>query len=286
VSETEREIDRRAAAEDGSGRPSLSCCVIACNEECNIRRCLESVSFADELVVVVDARSSDATEKIAREIGARVIEHPYQGNIEQKNFALAQARGQWVLSLDADEAITEPLAREIRSVLAAPPAHIDGYAINRVTYHLGRWIRHGDFYPDWQLRLFRRDRGQWSGVNPHGRVRLNGRTSRLDGECEHYSYRDLADQIDRIQDFSSIQARASRAAGSQVRTRDMILRPPARFLRAYLLKQGFRDGVPGLVIAAATAFHVFLKYAKLWELERVDPSEDTARNAGKARKTS
>jgi glycosyltransferase involved in cell wall biosynthesis len=283
VSERGRETVRRVSADSGSSGPRLSCCIIACNEERNIRRCLESVSFADECVVVVDSRSSDATEEIARELGARVIEHPYQGNIEQKNFALSQAKRDWILSLDADEVITEPLAREISSVLAAPPTHIDGYQINRVTYHLGRWIRHGDFYPDWQLRLIRRGAGDWSGVNPHGRIQLRGTVRRLLGECEHYSYRDLAAQIDRIQDFSRIQARASHAEGLPARIRDMVLRPPARFFRAYLLKQGFRDGVPGLVIAAATAFHVFLKYAKLWELDRVHPREDTARNPGKAR---
>jgi glycosyltransferase involved in cell wall biosynthesis len=283
VSERDREAGRRALGGWSPGGPPLSCCIIACNEERSIRRCLESVSLADECVVVIDTRSSDATDQIARDLGARVIEHPYQGNVEQKNFALAQATGEWVLSLDADEAITEPLAREIRSLLDAPPAEVDGYEINRITYHLGRWIRHGDFYPDWQLRLFRRGAGEWSGVNPHGRIQLRGRVGRLRGECEHHSYRDLADQIDRIQDFSRIQARASRAEGLPARIRDMILRPPARFLRAYLLKQGFRDGVPGLVIAAATAFHVFLKYAKLWELERVHPLEDTARDAGKAR---
>jgi glycosyltransferase involved in cell wall biosynthesis len=267
-------------------RPQLTCCIIACNEERDIRRCLDSVSFADECVVVIDSRSADATEAIARELGARVIVHAYQGNIEQKNFALAQAAGDWVLSLDADEAVTEALGREIRSVLDAPPAGLDGYEINRITYHLGRWIRHGDFYPDWQLRLFRRGAGEWSGVNPHGRIQVRGRVARLRGECEHHSYRDLADQVDRIQDFSRIQARASHREGRRVRIRDMILRPPARFLRAYLLKQGFRDGVPGLVIAAATAFHVFLKYAKLWEIDRVRPREDTARDAGKARRAS
>ena len=284
MSERGRETAHRAPDGSDSDRLPLSCCIIACNEERDIRRCLESVSFADECVVVIDSRSSDATGQIAGELGARVIEHPYQGNIEQKNFALAQAKRDWILSLDADEAITEPLAREIRALLAAPPSDVDGYEINRVTYHLGRWIRHGDFYPDWQLRLFRRGAGEWAGVNPHGRVQLPGAVRRLPGECEHRSYRDLADQIDRIQDFSRIQARASHAEGLPVRIRDMILRPPARFLRAYLLKQGFRDGVPGLVIATATAFHVFLKYAKLWELERVDPPEDTARNAGKARR--
>jgi glycosyltransferase involved in cell wall biosynthesis len=269
-----------------SDRPALSCCIIACNEERSIRRCLESVSFAEERVVVIDSRSSDATGEIARELGARVIEHPYQGNIEQKNFALSQVEGEWVLSIDADELITEPLAREIVSLLDAPPPDVGGYEINRVTHHLGRWIRHGDFYPDWQLRLFRRGAGHWSGTNPHGRVRIEGEVRRLRGECEHHSYRDLADQIDRIQDFSRIQARASHAAGLPVRIRDMILRPPARFLRAYVLKRGFRDGVPGLVIATATAFHVFLKYAKLWELDRVHPEEDTARDAGKARRAS
>jgi glycosyltransferase involved in cell wall biosynthesis len=283
VSERGGEAARRSSDGWDSSRPPLSCCIIACDEERNIRRCLESVWFADERVVVIDSRSSDSTGEIARELGARVVEHPYQGNIEQKNFALTQAKWDWVLSLDADEAITEPLAREILSLLAAPPADVDGYEINRVTHHLGRWIRHGDFYPDWQLRLFRRGAGEWAGVNPHGRVQLRGTVRRLRGECEHRSYRDLADQVDRIQDFSRIQARDSHDRGIPVRIRDMVLRPPARFLRAYLLKQGFRDGVPGLVIATATAFHVFLKYAKLWELERVRPPRDTARDAGKAR---
>jgi glycosyltransferase involved in cell wall biosynthesis len=286
VSERGRAAESRGSGGSNSRGSTLSCCIIARDEESNISGCLTSVSFAQERLVVVDSRSSDATADIARELGARVLEHPYQGNIEQKNFALAQAKGEWILSLDADERITESLAREIRALLAAPPAGVDGYEINRVTYHLGRWIRHGDFYPDWQLRLVRRGTGEWAGVNPHGRVQLSGRVRRLRGECEHHSYRDLADQIDRIQEFSRIQAHASRAKGRPVRIRDMILRPPARFLRAYLFKRGFRDGVPGFVIAAATAFHVFLKYAKQWELDRAGPSEETARDAGKARRAS
>lgn len=286
MSGRDREAGGRGAGGSDASGSTLSCCVIACNEERLIRRCLESVSFADECVVVIDARSADATDEIAREMGARVIRHPYQGDVEQKSFALAQASRDWILALDADEALTEPLAREIRSLLSAPPAGVDGYEINRVTYHLGRWIRHGDFYPDWKLRLFRRGAGEWVGVNPHARVELRGEVRRLRGELEHRSYRDLADQVDRIQDFSRIQAHAFHDGGRPARIRDMILRPPARFLRAYLLKQGFRDGVPGLVIAAATAFHVFLKYAKLWEFDRVRPEEDTARDAGKARRTS
>lgn len=261
----------------------LSVCVIACNEERNLARCLDSVSFADEIVVVVDDRSRDATEAIARERGARVLRHAYEGNVEQKNVALDLATGDWVLALDADEALLPELARAVRGVLAAPPAGVAGFEVNRVTHHLGRWIRHGEFFPDWQLRLFRREAGRWEGVNPHGRVRVRGGVARLPGELAHWSYRDLADQVERIQDFSSIQARAYLAEGRPVRLRDMVLRPPARFLRAYLLKQGFRDGVPGFVIATATAFHVFLKYAKQWELARSRPQDLPEEARGKAR---
>lgn len=260
----------------------VSVCIIACNEERNLRRCLSSVAFAAEVIVVVDSRSSDATEAIARELGARTRLHPYEGNVEQKNLALAEAKHDWVLALDADEAPDAALAGAIEAVVAADgPA--DGYELNRLTWHLGRWIRHGEFHPDWQLRLFRRSRGRWAGVNPHGRVELRGQTARLSGDLHHYSYRDLADQVARIQDFSRVQAATMHAAGRRAGVLDLALRPPLRFLRAYLLKQGFRDGMPGLVIAAATAFHVFLKYAKLWELGRADGAPGEA-PAGKAAK--
>jgi glycosyltransferase involved in cell wall biosynthesis len=260
--------------------PLLSVCIIACNEERDLPRCLASVDFADEIVVVVDERSSDGTEKIAREAGAKVVLHPYAGNVEQKNVAESHARGAWILGIDADEALTPALRDEIQGFLAEPPPGVSGVSMNRVTWHLGRWIRHGEFFPDWVLRLYRREEGGWSGQNPHGQVRVRGGVRKLEGELEHYSYRDLADQVDRIQDFSSIQARGQAGSrGGAVAA--MVTRPPARFLRAYLLKQGFRDGVPGFVIAAATAFHVFLKYAKQWELERVGAGGE-APVAGKA----
>jgi len=264
--------------------PRLSVCIIACNEERNLERCLDSVAFADEIVVVVDARSADATESIARARGCRVLVHAYEGNVSQKNVALEQARGDYVLALDADEAASPALAAEVARVVAAPdaPGAPAGYEMNRLTFHLGRWIRHGDFFPDWQLRLFRRDGARWDGVDPHGRVVVSGPVVRLVGELRHWSYRDLADQIERIQDFSRVQARALRAAGRRARWSDLVLRPPARFLRAYVGKGGFRDGVPGFVIAAATAFHVFLKYAKLWELDAFPAPRDEAA-AGKAR---
>ena len=265
----------------------VSVCIIACNEERDLPRCLESVAWADERIVVMDARSSDRSEALAREAGARVLLRPYDGNIEQKNFALDQAKHDWVLAIDADEAVAPELAEAIRRELASPrPA--DGYELDRLTFHLGRWIRHGDFHPDWQLRLFRRARGRWGGTNPHGRVQIAGEVRRLRGTLEHYSYRDLADQLARIQDFSRIQARALWDAGRRARWSDWLLRPPLRFLRAYVLKQGFRDGFPGFAIAAATAFHVFLKYATLRELERTGgpPGDALAPAAGKAGRSS
>lgn len=246
-------------------KPSVSACVIAHNDESHIRRCLASLAWADECVVVVDDRSKDATESIAREMGASVIRHRYQGNVEQKNFALEQAQHEWVLSLDADEALSDGLAAKLRAFLASESNRVDGVELNRVTRHLGRWIRHGDFHPDWQLRLFRRSKARWAGVNPHGRVRIDTKVCRLEGDLEHRSYADLADQIARIQEFSGIAAQEIFKRGRRARISDLALRPPARFLRAYLLKAGFRDGLPGFVIAVATAFHVFLKYAKLWE---------------------
>lgn len=245
----------------------LSVTIIACNEAANLPRCLDSVAFADEVVVVVDDRSRDETERIARAHGARVEVRKYEGNVAQKNVALGLATRAWVLALDADEALSSGLAAEVCARLSGSRAE-EAFLVNRMTFHLGRWIRHGDFFPDWQLRLFRREGSRWQGVDPHGRVVTSGRVGRLEGQIEHYSYRDLADQIERIQEFSRVQARALRAEGRRARVRDLVLRPPARFARAYLWKQGFRDGVPGLVIAVATAFHVFLKYAKLWELGR------------------
>lgn len=261
----------------------LSVCVIACNEEANLPRCLDSVDFADDVVVVVDTRSADATERIARERGANAVLHPYEGNVEQKRVALGLAKHDWVLALDADEALSPELARAVQDVVGRDgPA--DGYELDRLTWHLGRWIRHGEFHPDWQLRLFRRGRARYVGVNPHGRVVVDGRVERLPGAMHHYSYRDLADQVARIQDFSRVQAAAMWDAGRRARLADLVVRPPFRFLRAYLLKQGFRDGVAGFMIAWATAFHVFLKYAKLWELQR-DPASRNEAASGKAAST-
>ncbi len=249
-------------------RPTLSACVLARDDARTLGACLASLSFCDECIVLLDARSRDASAAIAAAAGARVERHPYADNVEQKNRCLEFAKGDWIVSLDADEALSPELARELQQRIAGAGEALAGIEIDRLTWHLGRWIRHGDFHPDWQLRVFRRAAGRWQGIDPHGRVCVAGPVERAQGACYHYSYADLADQIARVRRFSSAQARALHARGQRFRLRDLLLRPPARFLRAYLWRRGCLDGLPGLVIAAVTAFHVFAKYAGLWELER------------------
>jgi glycosyltransferase involved in cell wall biosynthesis len=243
---------------------------MACDDEETLGRCLASVAFADEIVVVVDSKSRDASEKIAGELATRVVVHAYPGDLEQKRFTTGLARHEWVLSVDADEVVSPELADSIRGALSggAEAARARGYEMNRVAWHLGRWVRHGDWHPDWKLRLFRRSHMRWVGHNPHGRAEVDGRVERLDGELLHYSYRDLADQLDRIQAHTREAAEALYRAGRRTRISDLVLRPPARFLRCYVLKAGFRDGVVGFVVAAAIGWAVFLKYAKLWERAR------------------
>lgn len=248
--------------------PRLSVCMIARDEARELEACLDSVAWADEIVVVVDLRSQDETEAIARSRATKVERRVYEGDIEQKRTCVGLASHDWVLLVDPDEVVSPELAKEIRRGIEGAQSGECAFEINRLTHHLGRWIRHGDFYPDWTVRVFRRSRSRWTGKNPHGKIEVEGRSVRLQGELWHRSYRDLADQVERIQFFSSEAARALHALGRKARVRDLVLRPPARFLRAYLLKQGFRDGVPGFWIAAATAFHVLLKYAKLWEMQR------------------
>ncbi len=251
-------------------RPRISACVIARDDARTLGACLASLSFCDERIALLDARSQDASGDIAKAAGARVERAIYLGNVEQKNRCLELAQGDWVVALDADESLSPELAAWLQQRLARAEdlAELEGIEIDRLTWHLGRWIRHGDFHPDWQLRVFRRNAGRWQGIDPHGRVRVAGRVERAPGHCHHHSYADLSDQLARVREWSAAQARALHARGQRFRLRDLLLRPPARFLRAYLLKRGCLDGMPGLVIAAVTAFHVFVKYACLWELEQ------------------
>jgi glycosyltransferase involved in cell wall biosynthesis len=241
----------------------VSCTIICCDEEKNIRAALESVKWCDE-IIIVDSFSSDCTLEICREYTGRIYQRPWPGFVEQKAFALDQARFPWVLNLDADERVSLDLRREIEAVLRAPRA--DGYYIPRLVYYLGRWWRRGGWYPDYRLRLFRRDKAVWGGVDPHEKVILHGRKLRLRSPLLHYTYRDISDHLATINGFTGVAARELLLRGRTASYADLVLRPLWRFLRFYVLRLGFTEGFAGLFVAQTAALYVFAKYAKLWQV--------------------
>lgn len=247
-------------------RPPVSVCVVAMNEEDNIAECLKSADFGAEWVVV-DSHSKDATRDRAVACGARVVERDWPGHVEQKNFAIGEAANDWVLCLDADERVSPELRASILAALDRADLP-DGFEMARRTWYLGRWIRRGGWYPDRKIRLFRRSKGRWGGVNPHDRVRVDGRVERLDGDLLHYSYSSISDHLRTIDSFTTIAAREKHAAGTRASAVDLTLRPLWKFVRMYVLKLGVLEGRAGFVVAALGSFYVFLKYAKLWDMRR------------------
>jgi glycosyltransferase involved in cell wall biosynthesis len=249
--------------------------VITVNEAANIQAALESLSWADE-IVVVDSESTDDTVSIARKFTERVIVRPWPGYIAQKNFAAAQAAHDWIFSLDADERVSPALAAEIAGVMSGPTAA--GYRVPRVTFHLGRWIRSTDWYPDYQLRLYDRRRARWTGKYVHESVTPDGAVIDLHGELLHYAYRDLAHHFQTMDRYTTLAAKQMFEEGRRAGFLELAVHPPAAFLRNYVLRGGFRDGVPGLIVSAMNARYVGLKFAKLWEL--CSPSTSTPRKPG------
>jgi glycosyltransferase involved in cell wall biosynthesis len=247
-------------------RQPLSVTIITLNEAAHIAAALDSASFADE-ILVVDSGSSDGTADIARAKGVRVLTREWTGYVEQKNFAAEQASHDWIFSLDADERIPPPLAEEIRGILAADPPH-HGYRVPRVTFHLGRWIRTTDFYPDYQTRLYDRRHARWRGRYVHESVSVDGPSGQLKNDLQHYSFADLRDQIKRINHYSTLSAKQMYEAGRRTGPVEILVHPPAAFLRNYILRRGFLDGTAGLTISLVNAWSVGLKFMKLWELQR------------------
>jgi glycosyltransferase involved in cell wall biosynthesis len=249
-------------------RETISACITAVNEEHNIRRCLESVRWCDE-IIVVDSFSRDRTPDICREYTDLVFSHRWLGYIGQKNLIKDLASNEWILFIDADEEVSPGLRDEILAEFnEGRSAALAGYEFPRLVRYLGRWIRHGDWYPDVKLRLFRRRLGRCGGTEPHDRVIVEGRIKRLRHPLYHYTYRGIEDQIATVNRFSTITAEGQFRANRTLRTLDLVFRPLFRFFRGYVLRGGFLDGLPGLVVASTTAFGVFVKYAKLWELQR------------------
>lgn len=234
------------------------------NEEEVIRECLESVRWADE-VFVVDSFSTDATVHLAREAGARVVTHEYVNSAAQKNWAIPQARHPWVLLVDADERVTASLREEIRLLLEAGPRH-DGYWIRRVNYFLGKRMNHGGWETDRVIRLFRRDAARYQEREVHAEINLPEPLPMLQHPLLHYSFRSFAQYWRKMRLYSDWGARQLWKDGKRASWVSVGLRPIQRFLKMYVVRAGFLDGMHGLVLAMLGAFSVFLKYAKLWEM--------------------
>ena len=244
----------------------LSVVIVTLNEEERIRACLESVAWADE-IVVVDSESQDKTVQIAREMTDHVVVRPWPGFAAQKNFAVAQASGDWILSLDADETVSPLLRTEIERVLRDGGPTV-GYAVPRRNIFLGAWVRHGGLYPDWQVRLFRKSRGTFGRRAVHESVTVDGPVGRLAGHLEHRSYRGVEDFLTRANRYSSLAAEEWLASGRRARASDVLTRPLGRFLSMYVLRAGFLDGWRGLLLAALYAYYVAMRAAKVLEKVR------------------
>jgi len=249
-----------------SRRPSVSACVITYNEEKNIGDCLESVKWADE-IIVVDSFSTDDTLRIARRYTDRIFRRKWRGINDQRNFTLGKASCDWVLCIDADERISPELAAEIQAELERDDGGCDGFLLPRRNLYHGRWMRYGGWYPNYRLRLFRRGKGRFAGRDPHDHVALNGKTRRLRNDILHNSFDSLSDQMERTDRYSTERAALMHRHRRRYTALKMVLYPVGDFLKAYFVRLGMLDGIPGLISAATSSYHVFLKYAKLWELQ-------------------
>lgn len=247
----------------------LSVVIITFNEERNIGRCLDSVKTIADDIVVIDSFSTDATEVIAREKGARFVQHAFKGHIEQKNYAIAQAHFPHILSLDADEALDQELLNSIRQI-KSNWTH-DGYSMNRLTNYCGQWIHYCGWYPDTKLRLWDSRKGKWGGINPHDRYEMTApgaTTAHITGNILHYSYYTVEEHYRQADKFSTIAAKAYYDSGKRSSKILALIKTVAKFTRNYIVKQGFRDGYMGWTICRISAWETWQKYIKLrrlWE---------------------
>jgi len=246
----------------------ISAVIITFNEEKNIRRCILSLQPVVEEILVVDSYSTDNTVAICQEMGVQVIQHPFEGHIQQKNFGVSQATYDYILSLDADEALSDRLGQSILS--AKQNLVADAYAFNRLTNYCGKWIYHCGWYPDRKLRLWKKQTGSWGGTNPHDKVIMaqGQKPIHLTGDLLHYSFYTLDQHIEQINYFSSISAEAAFREGKRSNLLKILYKPLAKFLKGYVLKAGFLDGYYGWIICVNSAHAKFLKYTKLYELQR------------------
>lgn len=240
----------------------ISACLITLNAERVLGRCLASVIPVADEIIVVDCGSVDRTCRIAEGFGARAVQHPWEGYVRQKNFAISLAGHEWILSLDADEELSLELIKEI-SLLKQTQFHADGFFMPRVVYFQNRWIRFGDWHPDLLVRLFKKDKARFVGGAVHERLELAGQASRLRGEIFHYTYTNRADHLQRIEKYSSLWAEHAAGEGRRCAVWTPWLHAVWRLFRGFILKKGWKGGALGWQIAQDCAYEVLLKYRKL-----------------------
>ncbi len=251
----------------------LSGVIITFNEEKNIGRCIDSLKGVTDEILVVDSFSTDRTEAICIEKNVRFLQNKFEGHIEQKNFAMRQAEYDYILSLDADEALNSELEKAIRKEKEI--FNYDSYRFNRLTNYCGKWIKHCGWYPDVKLRIWNRTKGNWGGENPHDSVEMqnSATTKKLNGDLLHYSFTSVNQHIKTIQSFSEIGAKASFKKGKHSNVFSILFNPFFKFLRDYIFKAGFLDGYYGLIICLNSAYAKFLKYTLMYELQRSSKRE-------------
>jgi glycosyltransferase involved in cell wall biosynthesis len=248
----------------------ISATIITFNEERNIKEACESVSWADE-IIVVDSNSTDATRELAQAAGARVITNDWPGFGAQKQFAVEQAQYEWIISIDADERVSDELRASIESLKKEETSVSDGYLVPRRTQYQGRWIRGGGWYPDHQLRFFRKSKGHWKIRHIHESVTMDAgaKVSTLHGDLLHYTAQDAAYHHRMIGErYAPLSAQQMFEEGRRTSTMKVAVAGPAAFIRSFILKGGFRDGFAGFTIATFAAHHAFLKNLMLWELQQ------------------
>jgi glycosyltransferase involved in cell wall biosynthesis len=248
---------------------TLTVITLTLNEEHNISACLESARWADEMIVV-DSGSVDRTVDVAKSFTSNVFTITWEGYGAARNYALQRASGDWILWLDADERVTPELAAEIKKILVDDPHDVNGYAIARRAYFLGRWIRHSGWYPGRVVRLFRRGQARFSENRVHEQLHIDGQVRATAHDIIHLTDPDLQHYLAKSNKYTSLAAEDMFAAGRKFRLADLLIRPPFQFVKMYVLRGGVLDGLEGLILAVLSSAYVFTKYAKLWERARRD----------------
>lgn len=244
----------------------ISAVLITYNEEEKVRRALRSLESVADEIVVVDSYSSDGTVETCRHYTDRVLLKSWEGYCQQKQFATDQASHDWILSLDGDEMLSPQLAQEILEWKGQGSSR-KGYYLPRKTFFMGRWIEHTTWYPDWQLRLFEKTSGRWEGGRVHESVRVTGPTGRFKGQIYHHTYASFSEYLEQLERFSSLAAQDYFDGGKRADWTHLLMHPPVIFLKNYLFRRGFLDGIPGLAVSFLAAVSSLFKYLKLWEIQ-------------------